>query len=102
MPKPLPLNEILTRDLADIRLAASTSFTAEEIAALDALLAALRRNADVRVLSRSPQLQSVARKVVTMKAALVRQRERRAAKAEARTDEEPGRLLDPARRLETP
>lgn len=61
-----------------VRVAASMSFTPAEVAALDALTKTLLRGGDARQHARSPELRSVMRKVEVMKAALDRQREKRA------------------------
>jgi phosphatidylserine/phosphatidylglycerophosphate/cardiolipin synthase-like enzyme len=60
-----------------LRLAASSSFSAAEIALLDQLLAALRRGADVRLLVRTPEARAIMRKVEAMKLTLVRQHVKR-------------------------
>lgn len=79
--RPLPLEEAILRPLKSVRLAASTSFTADEVLLLDTMFSAMRRGSDVRTLYRSPVLSGIERKVLTMKATIERQRERRAAKA---------------------
>lgn len=80
---PLSLAEATSRPWKSVRLAASTSFTAEEISALGALLAKLRGGADARIIARSPAIANVARKIQVMAATVDRQRERRTAKAGA-------------------
>jgi hypothetical protein len=64
--------------LADVRLAASTSFTAEEVDGLGELFATLLRGGDARLMMRSPIVQNVIRKITAMKSSIARQRERRA------------------------
>lgn len=83
--KPLPDGEAIKRSLANLRLAASTSFTEEEIEGLDSLLSTLRRGGDARLIARSPAMVNVSRKVLNMKATLERQRARRALKASSST-----------------
>lgn len=77
--KALSFDEALLRPLKSMRLAASTSFSEKEIAALEELIAKLLRGADLRTVARSAEVASIARKVISMKATLRRQRERRAA-----------------------
>lgn len=77
----LPIDEAIARRWKNTRLAASTSFKPEEVAFLDQVLAKLRGGQDVRGYARRPELAAIARKVESMKKALDRQRERRAAKA---------------------
>ena len=80
---PLALADAIARPWKSVRLAASTSFTADEVSALRSLLAKLRSGGDVRILARSKAIANVARKTETMAATLERQRERRFAKAGA-------------------
>lgn len=63
--------------LADVRLAASTSFTAREVGALDELLRAVRRGADGKQIAKSPEIASVQRKLLVMQASIERNRARR-------------------------
>lgn len=77
--KLLSPDDARTRNLANTRLAASTSFSEKEIGVLDEIVMKLLRGADMRAMARSPEVASIARKVVNMKATLRRQRERRAA-----------------------
>lgn len=84
---PLPI-DLATAKLSNVRLAASTSLTEEEILALDALLSVLRRGGDARTIARSPAITKLTRKVLGMKLTLERQHERRAAMA-ARGNAEP-------------
>jgi hypothetical protein len=76
----MDLEEALSRSRANLRLAASTSFTEPEVLALDELFRALRRGSDVRQMLRAPAMSGVQRKVQTMLGTLDRQRERRNAK----------------------
>jgi hypothetical protein len=94
--KPLPLEEAIKRSHANLRIAASTSFTEAEVQGIDELFRAMRRGADTRLMARSPVLANVQRKVQTMVAAIARQKERRAAKeaATAGTIPEVEALLD--------
>ncbi len=82
----LPIEEAIKRLPKNIAISASHSFNAEEVAALSELLVGLLAGRDVRKMAQSKALTSVARKVPTMKAAIVRQKERRAAKAAARKE----------------
>lgn len=60
------------------RLAASQSFTAEEVAALDTIVSSILRGGDARHLQRTPQLAALARKAKAMKATVERAKEARA------------------------
>ena len=64
--------------LADVKAGASTSFTPGELDALTELLAVVRRGGDTRVIVRSPTFSDIARKVLTMRQTVERQRDRRA------------------------
>lgn len=66
------------RSLADVKLAASTSFTPAELDALDELLGVVRRGGDARVIVRAPSFGDIARKVLAMRHTVERQRVRRA------------------------
>lgn len=77
----MTLDEARERDLADIPLAASTSFRDYEVAAMVELFATLRRGGDTRVLMRSSAIANVQRKFANATATIARQHERRAAKA---------------------
>lgn len=61
-----------------MRVVAGMSFSAEEVAALDELLAAMRRGADVRLMGRSPIVAALARKVASAKTAIATTKARRA------------------------
>ena len=63
--------------LADVKLAASTSFREAEVTWLDTLLATLRRGGDVRRLASRPEAASIAAKVPAMRAQVERNRARR-------------------------
>jgi hypothetical protein len=78
--RPLPDDVAAKRSLANLRVAASTSFTADEVHTLSAVLALLRRGGDARMLVRTPVIANVMRKVENMKATLERQKTRRALK----------------------
>jgi hypothetical protein len=54
-------------DLADIKLGASTSFTAREVDVMHELFRSLLKSGDVRVLLRNPELVKVARKFQRMR-----------------------------------
>ena len=68
------------RDLADIKLSASTSFTAREVDVFDTLMRGLLKGSDVRVLLRNPELANVARKFSRMRRAIEENRRRRITK----------------------
>jgi hypothetical protein len=72
------------RASAAIRLAASTSFTAEEVDAMDEIVRLLLRGADMRQVGKSPVVAQLGRKVQVMRATLERQREKRAAAGRSR------------------
>lgn len=80
---PLPLEEAIKRPLKSLRLAASTSFTAPEVDVLATLFERMRRGGDMAVVMRAHALEvnQIARKIVTMKHTIERQRERRKVKA---------------------
>ena len=69
--------EVSQRSLADMRVAASQSFTPEEVHALAELLAIVRRGGDVSVMRRAPGFLSLERKASKMRDTIERQRERR-------------------------
>jgi hypothetical protein len=48
------------------RIAASQSFTEEEVLALDSLLSIVRRGGDARLIARSPAMRKVQQKAVAM------------------------------------
>lgn len=73
----LPDEEAIKKK-SNMRIAASTSFTEAEVQGLDTLLSMLRRGGDASLVARSPAMQNVHRKVLSMKEALERQRGRRA------------------------
>jgi hypothetical protein len=60
-----------------LRLAASTSFSADEIGALDQLIRALLRGGDVKNLRSHEAVHVLARKVSAMKRSIERQKKRR-------------------------
>jgi hypothetical protein len=65
--------------LKNIRVAASASFSEEEIGALSEVLTKLLAGGDVRAMRSSKALGGLMRKLPVMKAAIERQKERRAA-----------------------
>jgi hypothetical protein len=69
------------------RLAASTSFTEEEVDALDQLIKAILGKRDTQIIGRSKAFPRIAAKVVTMKRTIEVQRTRR---AEFLAGKEPG------------
>jgi hypothetical protein len=80
MPRTLTTEEVVARRtrMADLRIAASTSFTEEEILALDTILTTMLRGGDTRTLAAAP-IQQLSKKMPSMKAAVARQKERRKA-----------------------
>lgn len=74
---PLPMAEAVKRPLKNLRMAASTSFTGPEIEVLAALLERLRRGGDTGTIMKAPEVNQIARKIVTMRQTIERQRERR-------------------------
>lgn len=80
MPRPLSIEEVRARKprLSDLRVAASCSFSESELLALDTVLTTLLRGGDTRKMA-SKDIRSLAKKVPAMKAAVERQKQRRAA-----------------------
>lgn len=80
MPKTLSLEEVKARKIrpSDLRLAASCSFSEEELGALDTILTTLLRGGDTRKM-RARDVQVLAKKVPAMKATIERQKQRREA-----------------------
>lgn len=83
MPKPHATETVVasaaSRKLKNIRVAASASFSEEEIAALSEVLSKLLAGGDVRAMRSSKALGGLVRKLPVMKVAIERQKERRAA-----------------------
>lgn len=79
--KPLPDGEAIKRSLANMRVAASTSFTEEEIVGLETLFATIRRGGDPKLIARSAPMLNVQKKLQTMLATVERQKRRRELKA---------------------
>jgi hypothetical protein len=61
-----------------VRISASASFTRTEVELLEQLVGALLRGGDARGLVRRPETAAIARKVRAMRAAIDRQKARRA------------------------
>jgi hypothetical protein len=60
-----------------VRLAASTSFSADEVSAIDMLIRTLLRGGSIKHLSAHPAVHALARKVESMKRSIARQKKRR-------------------------
>jgi len=81
MPRIQTIEELRAKGvrLKNVHLSASTSFSDEEIGALDSILTTLLRGGDARKIASGSAVQRLARKMPTMKAAIERQKARRAA-----------------------
>lgn len=87
--KPMPMDEAVTKDLADIRIAASTSFGPDEVMMLKELFAKLLNGGDVKTLVRSKSFANVHRKVFAMERTVARMRERRDERARRHSQSSP-------------
>ena len=86
--KTLTDEEAASRAPKNLRIAASTSFSEKEVLALEEIVNKLLRGSDLSGMKRAPEVASIARKTISMKQAVERQKVRRAARAATKTSDD--------------